>query len=112
MSCHWLFLWNGYFSAITTWYPTLIKPSLIHPIGFFTSLGTLFVMMGVAAGLVLGPDRSSRELVKKGVDFLCNSIGICFVVVFVPRITKPNACWTRNNCIVVDFLKPTFNLQN
>jgi hypothetical protein len=24
------------------------------------------------------------------------------VVVFVLRITKPNACWTRNNCIVVD----------
>jgi tryptophan-rich sensory protein len=48
----------GYFSgmvtrsAITTWYPTLIKPSFNPLIDFCTSLSMLYVMMGVAAGLV------------------------------------------------------------
>jgi tryptophan-rich sensory protein len=53
----------GYFSgmvtrsAITTWYPTLIKPSLIHPIGFLHQFGYLYVMMGVRR-IGLGPNRS------------------------------------------------------
>jgi tryptophan-rich sensory protein len=33
------------------------------------------------------------------------------VVVFVLRITKPNACWTRNIVLWLMILKPTFNLQ-
>jgi tryptophan-rich sensory protein len=61
-------------SAITTWYPTLIKPSFNPPNWILHQLDVLYVMMGVAAGLVWDRIEVEREL-EKSAFFLCNSIG-------------------------------------
>jgi tryptophan-rich sensory protein len=48
----------GYFSgtvtrsAIIDWYPTLVKPVLIPELDFAPVWSTLYIMMGIAAGLV------------------------------------------------------------
>lgn len=53
-------------SSITTWYPTINKPSFNPPNEVFAPVWTiLFVMMGVSAGLVWSKMESVPILVKK-----------------------------------------------
>lgn len=56
--------------AITTWYPTLGKPSFNPPNWIFAPVWTLlYIMMGVAAGLVWNRIESYKEIVKKALIF-------------------------------------------
>jgi benzodiazapine receptor len=62
----------GYFSgmvtrsAIITWYPTLVKPSFNPPNWIFAPVwSTLYIMIGIAAGLVWDRIESNTALVKK-----------------------------------------------
>ena len=73
----------GYFSGnvtrsvITTWYPTLIKPSFNPPIWIFAPVwSTLYMMMGVAAGLVWNRIEEERDLVKKALVFFAIQLGL------------------------------------
>ena len=66
----------GYLSSITTqssintWYPTLIKPIFNPPKWLFAPVWTLlFIMMGIAAGMIWNQLENQRELVKKALLF-------------------------------------------
>ena len=66
----------GYLSSITTqssintWYPTLIKPIFNPPNWLFAPVWTLlFIMMGIAAGMIWNQLENQRELVKKALLF-------------------------------------------
>mgnify|MGYP003516057349 FL=1 len=66
----------GYLSSITTqssintWYPTLIKPVFNPPNWLFAPVWTLlFIMMGIAAGMIWNQLENQRELVKKALLF-------------------------------------------
>ena len=79
----------GYFSGIVTkssietWYPTLIKPSFNPPNWIFAPVWTmLYIMMGIAAGLVWNRMDSNKELVKKAlilfaIQLALNSLWSC-----------------------------------
>lgn len=57
-------------SSITTWYPTLIKPSFNPPNEiFFPVWTTLYIFMGIAAGLVWNKIEIKQEEVKKALFF-------------------------------------------
>jgi tryptophan-rich sensory protein len=73
----------GYFSgmvtrsAITTWYPTLTKPSFNPPNWIFAPVWTmLFVMMGVAAGLVWNRMNQEKEVVKKALIYFAIQLAL------------------------------------
>jgi translocator protein len=56
--------------AITTWYPTIIKPSFNPPNWLFGPVWSLlYAMMGVAAGLVWAKIDRNQEVVKKALLF-------------------------------------------
>lgn len=64
-------------SSITTWYPTLIKPSFNPPNWIFAPVwSTLYAMMGVAAGLVWNEIKSNEEVVKKALIFFLIQLGL------------------------------------
>ena len=73
----------GYFSGIATrsaiaeWYPTLIKPSFNPPNWIFAPVWSmLYVMMGVAAGLVWDRMEQESEVVKKALLFFAIQLGL------------------------------------
>jgi benzodiazapine receptor len=57
-------------SSVTTWFPTLIKPSFNPPSWVFAPVWSLlYTMMGVAAGLVWNRIDCEKEAVKKALVF-------------------------------------------
>ena len=57
-------------SSITTWYPLIKKPIFNPPNSVFAPVWTiLFILMGIAAGMVWNKLESNKELVKKGLLF-------------------------------------------
>lgn len=73
----------GYFSgmitreAITTWYPTLVKPSFNPPNWVFAPVWTLlYSMMGVAAGIIWNQMKTDRTIVKKALQFFAIQLAL------------------------------------
>jgi benzodiazapine receptor len=73
----------GYFSgmvtrsAIITWYPTLVKPSFNPPNWVFAPVwSTLYIMIGIAAGLVWDRIESNTTLVKKALVFFAIQLAL------------------------------------
>lgn len=75
----------GYFSgmatqsSIKTWFPTLVKPSFNPPNWIFAPVWSmLYIMMGIAAGLVWNRMELSKdkELVKKSLVFFAIQLGL------------------------------------
>lgn len=73
----------GYFSgmvtrsAITTWYPTLVKPSFNPPNWIFAPVWSmLYVMMGVSAGLVWNRMEQEKEMVKNALVFFAIQLAL------------------------------------
>jgi benzodiazapine receptor len=64
-------------SAIVTWYPTLVKPSFNPPNWIFAPVWSmLFIMMGVAAGLVWNRIEFEKEIVKKALVFFAIQLAL------------------------------------
>jgi tryptophan-rich sensory protein len=57
-------------TSITTWYPTLVKPSFNPPNWIFAPVWTsLYVMMGVAAGFIWNQITTQKAAVTKALQF-------------------------------------------
>lgn len=73
----------GYFSGIVTrssietWYPTLIKPSFNPPNWVFApAWSLLYLLMGVAAGLVWDRIEHEKEAVRKALIFFAIQLAL------------------------------------
>lgn len=76
----------GYFSgmitraSITDWYPTLEKPFFNPPNWVFAPVWTtLYILMGVAAGMVWNKMDSDRINVRKGLQFFAIQLALNFL---------------------------------
>lgn len=64
-------------SSVNTWYPTLNKPFFTPPNAVFPiAWSTLYVFMGIAAGLVWARIDVQTELVKKGLKFFAIQLAL------------------------------------
>jgi benzodiazapine receptor len=62
--------------SITTWYPTLVKPVFNPPNWIFAPVWTLlYIMMGIAAGLVW-TSGADGKMVKKALGFFAIQLGL------------------------------------
>lgn len=62
--------------SIITWYPTLVKPVFNPPNWIFAPVWTLlYVMMGIAAGLVW-TSNSDEQTTKKAIGFFAIQFGL------------------------------------
>lgn len=62
--------------SITTWYPTLVKPVFNPPNWIFAPVWTLlYIMMGIAAGLVW-ISEFEQKTVKKALGFFAIQLGL------------------------------------
>jgi len=73
----------GYFSGIVTrnsietWYPTLVKPSFNPPNWLFPPVWTtLYILMGIAAGLIWNRIEFEKEAVKRALLFFAIQLGL------------------------------------
>jgi tryptophan-rich sensory protein len=63
--------------SITTWYPTLVKPIFNPPNWVFAPVWTiLYIMMGVAGGIVWTKIESDEKNVKKAFKFFLIQLGL------------------------------------
>jgi benzodiazapine receptor len=63
--------------SVDTWYPTLIKPVFNPPNWVFAPVwSTLYIMMGIAAGLVWDRIEMQKETVKKGLLYFAVQLGL------------------------------------
>jgi len=63
--------------SITTWYPTLVKPVFNPPNWIFAPVWTaLYIMMGIAGGLVWTKIESNENNVKKAFKFFMIQLGL------------------------------------
>lgn len=76
----------GYFSGIITresieiWYPTLVKPAFNPPNWLFAPVwSVLYVMMGIAAGLVWNRIETDRINARKGLQFFAIQLALNFL---------------------------------
>ena len=64
-------------ASILTWYPTLVKPSFNPPNWIFAPVWSmLYIMMGIAAGLVWDRIDFEKELVKKALVLFAIQLGL------------------------------------
>ncbi|MCO6147183.1 TspO/MBR family protein [Flavobacterium sp. NRK1] len=63
--------------SVETWYPTLIKPSFNPPNWLFAPVwSALYIMMGIAAGLVWNRMDIQKETVKKGLLYFAIQLAL------------------------------------
>ena len=64
-------------SSVLTWFPTLVKPSFNPPSWVFAPVWSLlYIMMGIAAGLVWSRIDFEKEAVRKALLFFAIQLGL------------------------------------